>query len=207
MVIAPLCWLDDCWENTWDDLASMLNINSFSVKTWLSLYYSVVTYRLSLLQCCWCRATTEQPVSRPVWQRWSSHRWPVAAPVSQSTPHCTDLLCHAAWDDISRPTASVQHGPGRVRITGETGMAYLVAEAKMRASQIRNAEVQVVTSMGFVTGFALAEEPTFHIVNSYPKSAKVKSHIINKQASSLFWPLTCCCALLLHKKIVCVTRV
>ena len=27
-----------------------------------------------------------------------------------------------------------------------------------------NADVQVVTSMGFVTGLALAEEPTFHNV-------------------------------------------
>ena len=69
----------------------------------------------------------------------------------------------------------------------------------------RNAEVHVVTSMGFVTGPALAEEPTFHVfrlpVNR--NVPKIRSHFINKQTSSI-WPfssLTWCCALLLHKNI------
>ena len=37
----------------------------------------------------------------------------------------------------------------------------------------RNAEVQVVTSMGFVTGLALAEEPTFHNVFRLPVNRSV----------------------------------
>ena len=37
----------------------------------------------------------------------------------------------------------------------------------------RNAEVQVVTSKGFVTGLALAEEPTFHNVTRLPVNRSV----------------------------------
>ena len=37
----------------------------------------------------------------------------------------------------------------------------------------RNAEVQVVTSMGFVTGLALAEESTFHNVFRLPVNRSV----------------------------------
>ena len=51
-----------------------------------------------------------------------------------------------------------------------------------------NADVQV-TSMGFVTGLALAKEPIFHNVfrrltvnRSVPK---IRSHFINKQTTSL----------------------
>ena len=37
----------------------------------------------------------------------------------------------------------------------------------------RNAEIQVVTSMGVVTGLALAEEPTFHNVFRLPVNRSV----------------------------------
>ena len=72
----------------------------------------------------------------------------------------------------------------------------------------RNAEVQVVMSIGFITVLALAEEPTFHNVFRLPVNRSVpknKVTLINKQTSSI-WPfssLTWCCALLLHK---CVFR-
>ena len=49
---------------------------------------------------------------------------------------------------------------------------------------ILNAEVQL-TSMGFVTGLALAENPTF-LVN---KCAKFRLHLLSKQMSS-FWPFS-----------------
>ena len=55
----------------------------------------------------------------------------------------------------------------------------------------RNSEVQVVTSMGFVTGLALAEEPTFHNAFRLPvnrRCQKIRSHFINKQTSSILAP-------------------
>ena len=56
----------------------------------------------------------------------------------------------------------------------------------------RNAEVRVVMSKGFVTGLALAEEPTFHNVFRLPVSTevcqKIRSHFINKQTSSILAP-------------------
>ena len=45
---------------------------------------------------------------------------------------------------------------------------FLLIAAFVTKCERRNAEVQVVMSKGFVTGLALAEEPTFHNVTRLP---------------------------------------
>ena len=64
----------------------------------------------------------------------------------------------------------------------------------------RTADVQVVTSKGFVTGVALAEEPTFHNVFrglTVNRSERIRSDFINNQTSSLL-------ALFISNLVLCV---